>query len=106
MYNIVFHVSGLDYNDFDDPKIAGFYVAIIVDAVDETKAVNFAYRMLIDCDMYRSMFPQDKHPNSIIEVDALTFLEEVDEGIQEDEVSGFIFYPPEDQAVDGSASKH
>lgn len=104
MYNIVFHVSGLDCNDLDDSKIAGFYVAVVVEAADETTAVNVAHRMLIDCDRYLSMFPQGKHPNAIIEVDSLTFLEEVDETIQGDEVSGFIFYPPDDQTEDNSVT--
>lgn len=104
LYKIVFQASGYEYNTWDDPKIAGFYVAVLVHAFSNESAVNLAYEMLVNSDGYIQKFPLHEHPNALIEVDSISLMEE--DLSQSEQVSGFIFYPPDEQIEDNEAKKH
>lgn len=105
MYKIVFHASGFEYDNSDDPKIAGFYVAVVICAIDESSAVNDAYQLLIASDKYVTLFPHDKHPKAMIEIDSVSLLDSEDM-VQGNEISGFVFYPPDEHAAENSIVRH
>ncbi len=104
IFKIVFHASGYEFNLWDNPKIAGFFVTVVVDALDDESAINLAYEMLVTSDKYTQLFPTNEHPSALIEVDSVSLC--TDTLVQGDEMSGFIFYPPDEEADANNTIKH
>lgn len=104
IYRIVFQGTGYDCNFGENQKIGGFFIAVIIEANDEDEAVQLAYEKLITSEQYMQSFPIEEHPNAKIEVSDIYGLSERDVG--EAEISGFIFFPPEDDEVTDQIVRH
>jgi hypothetical protein len=95
-FRIVFHGTNYDFRSEDGQQIGGFYVAVSVEADDPDQACTLAYEKLVCSDNYIAAFGRCQQPNGMLSVSECyeLIVRESDEA----EVSGFIFYPPEESA--------
>lgn len=103
-YEIIFEGTGYDLFAENNQKIGGFFVSVFVIATDPEQAFEIAYQKLINSQSYQDLVAGHEHPDAVLSVHQCNELTDVD--LNAPDISGFVFYPPDDQTEHGSVSKH
>jgi len=106
-YQVTFEGVGFDiYLDYSEKyqKVGGFFVSVVVSAAKPEEAFEVAYQKLINSKAYQDLYDGQDHPNAVIAVCEYCELTHVDSNVSE--ISGIVFYPPDDHVEDGGVTNH
>ncbi len=103
-YEITFEGTGYDLLTEDNQMIGGFFVSVIAGASEPEHAFEIAYQKLISSQAYQDLVATHEHPNAALSVHQYSEIREEDSDTPE--ISGFIFYPPDEQAPENTVAKH
>ena len=104
-YKVTFEGTGYDLFAENNQRIGGFFVSVIASAPEPEQAFEIAYQKLISSQAYQDLVVAHDHPKALLSVHQYSELaEEVDLNVPD--ISGFVFYPPDDLIEDSSITKH
>lgn len=103
-YEITFEGTSYNLLTEDNQKIGGYFVSVLARAPEPEQAFEIAYQKLINSQSYQDLVDGHEHPDAVLRVHQCNELTDVD--LNAPDISGFVFYPPDDQTEHGSASKH
>lgn len=104
-YQITFEGIGFNLSSEDGKPIGGFYVSVVASAPDPEQAFDIAYEKLINSQAYQDLVSSGEHPNAELSVDGYSELTDQDL-LEVAEISGFVFYPSDEETGVSSAVKH
>jgi len=104
LLRVVFKGSGYNFGLSELQKIGGFFVAVIVESDSVDLGIQSAYEKLVCSKDYIEIFAEHENMHAEIEVDTVYELSEI--LTNESEISGYIFYPPEEEGSDETLLKH
>lgn len=88
----------------DNQRIGGFFVTVLATAQEPEQAFEIAYQKLINSQAYQELVAVHEHPDAVLNVHQYSEITEDDLSIPD--ISGFIFYPPDEQASENTITKH
>ena len=104
-YEITFEGTGYDLLTENNQRIGGFFVSVIASAPEPEQAFEIAYQKLISSQAYQDLVATHEHPKAVLSVHQYSELaEEFDLNVSE--ISGFVFYPPDDLIEDSRIANH
>lgn len=98
-YEITFEGTGYNLLTEDQQKIGGFFVSVHASAPEREQAFQIAYQKLINSQSYQDLLAGHEHPDAVLSVHQCSELTDVDLNVPE--ISGFVFYPPDNQTENG-----
>ena len=103
-YKVLF--EGIGYNLLNETKqkIGGFFVSVLTTAPDPEQAFEIAYQKLIDSQAYQDLVAAHAHPNAVLSVHQYSEIRGEDSDTKD--ISGFVFYPSDEQTSENIAAKH
>lgn len=103
-YKITFEGVGYNILTETEQKIGGFFVSVLATAPDPEQAFEIAYQKLIDSQAYQDLAAVHAHPNAVLSVYQYSEIRGEDSDTKN--ISGFVFYPPDEQASENIVAKH
>lgn len=103
-YQITFEGTGFNLSPDDGQPIGGFFVSVISSGSDPEQAFYAAYKKLSNSQVYQELVSSNEHPNATLS--AHGYSELADDDLSLPEISGFVFYPPDEESGENSVLKN
>ena len=103
-YLVTFEGKGFDLLTEDGQQIGGFFISVVASASDPKQAFDAAHNKLINSQAYQELVSSNEHHNGVLSVHG--YSEITNDDLNATEVSGFVFYPHDEETGANSAIKH